>query len=149
MFIFGGGAFCLKPSILLCYAGTWYEYRLYLHRFLSIQNSELCVPMSCEPLFLFLVVVSCKPHPLLFCSSLVVATPVRSSARERADRGQFSCEVILHLFALKLRYPDKVHLIRGNHECSSVSKEASKWNSLGKSSIVQYGAVQFRQICTV
>ncbi|CAM9189634.1 unnamed protein product, partial [Laminaria digitata] len=38
-----------------------------------------------------------------------------------ADRGQFSCEVILHLFALKLRYSDKVHLIRGNHECSSVS----------------------------
>lgn len=37
-----------------------------------------------------------------------------------ADRGQFSCEVILHLFALKLRHPDKVYLIRGNHECSSV-----------------------------
>ncbi|CAM9781535.1 unnamed protein product [Pylaiella littoralis] len=37
------------------------------------------------------------------------------------DRGQFSCEVILHLFALKLRHPDKVYLIRGNHECSSVS----------------------------
>ncbi|CAN0171656.1 unnamed protein product [Scytosiphon promiscuus] len=37
------------------------------------------------------------------------------------DRGQFSCEVILHLFALKLRHPDKVFLIRGNHECSSVS----------------------------
>eukprot|EP00752_Nemacystus_decipiens_P014748 g13131.t1 len=37
------------------------------------------------------------------------------------DRGQFSCEVILHLFALKLRHPGKVFLIRGNHECSSVS----------------------------
>eukprot|EP00903_Cladosiphon_okamuranus_P010281 g9733.t1 len=37
------------------------------------------------------------------------------------DRGQFSCEVILHLFALKLRHPTKVFLIRGNHECSSVS----------------------------
>ncbi|CAN0043368.1 unnamed protein product [Ectocarpus sp. 6 AP-2014] len=37
------------------------------------------------------------------------------------DRGQFSCEVILHLFALKLRHPKNVFLIRGNHECSSVS----------------------------
>ncbi|CAM9874771.1 unnamed protein product, partial [Sphacelaria rigidula] len=37
------------------------------------------------------------------------------------DRGQFSCEVILHLFALKLRHPNKVFLIRGNHECSAVS----------------------------
>ena len=39
-----------------------------------------------------------------------------------ADRGQFSCEVILHLFALKLRHPNKVFMIRGNHECSSVSR---------------------------
>jgi serine/threonine-protein phosphatase 2B catalytic subunit len=37
------------------------------------------------------------------------------------DRGAFSCEVILHLLALKLKYPHKVFLIRGNHECSTVS----------------------------
>ncbi|CAM9355400.1 unnamed protein product [Chrysoparadoxa australica] len=37
------------------------------------------------------------------------------------DRGAFSCEVILHLMALKLKYPTKVFLIRGNHECSTVS----------------------------
>lgn len=52
------------------------------------------------------------------CSALLL--------RYRADRGQFSCEVILHLFGLKLRYPDKVHLIRGNHECSSVSPGARR-----------------------
>ncbi len=36
------------------------------------------------------------------------------------DRGAFSCEVILHLLSLKLRYPKKVFIIRGNHECSTV-----------------------------
>lgn len=48
----------------------------------------------------------------------------------RSDRGQFSCEVILHLFALKLRYPDKVHLIRGNHECSSVSQQSDRYHGI-------------------
>jgi len=37
------------------------------------------------------------------------------------DRGSFSCEVILALLAYKVTYPDKVWLIRGNHECASVS----------------------------
>jgi diadenosine tetraphosphatase ApaH/serine/threonine PP2A family protein phosphatase len=32
------------------------------------------------------------------------------------DRGMCSCEVILLLYALKYLYPDKVSLIRGNHE---------------------------------
>ncbi len=36
------------------------------------------------------------------------------------DRGAFSCEVILHLLSLKLRYPKKVFILRGNHECSTV-----------------------------
>ena len=37
------------------------------------------------------------------------------------DRGSFSCEVILLLLSLKVKYPDKIWLLRGNHECSSVS----------------------------
>lgn len=32
------------------------------------------------------------------------------------DRGDYSCEVFLHLLSLKVSYPDRVFLIRGNHE---------------------------------
>ncbi|KAG1708905.1 hypothetical protein DVH05_022537 [Phytophthora capsici] len=37
------------------------------------------------------------------------------------DRGAFSCEVILYLLLLKIRFSDKVVLLRGNHECESIS----------------------------
>jgi len=38
------------------------------------------------------------------------------------DRGDNSIEVIALLFSLKIRYPDNVFLIRGNHECSELNK---------------------------
>lgn len=33
------------------------------------------------------------------------------------DRGKQSLESICLLLALKIKYPGKVHLLRGNHEC--------------------------------
>lgn len=37
------------------------------------------------------------------------------------DRGSYSCEVILFLISLKVAYPDRVFLLRGNHESRSMT----------------------------
>lgn len=38
------------------------------------------------------------------------------------DRGSWLCEVLLLLYALKLAYPDRVHLNRGNHETDDMNE---------------------------
>ena len=38
------------------------------------------------------------------------------------DRGHQSIETICLLLALKIKYPENVFLLRGNHECENISK---------------------------
>ncbi|ELP86455.1 serine/threonine protein phosphatase PP1-2, putative [Entamoeba invadens IP1] len=38
------------------------------------------------------------------------------------DRGKSGVEILCLLFALKLKYPDNIYLIRGNHECAALNR---------------------------
>ncbi|KAH9247052.1 hypothetical protein BASA81_015404 [Batrachochytrium salamandrivorans] len=61
------------------------------------------------------------------------------------DRGDFSCEVILYLLALKCEFPEYVYLLRGNHECRTVSS----YFGFKQECEMKYGPVVFNRCIQV
>jgi serine/threonine-protein phosphatase 4 catalytic subunit len=61
------------------------------------------------------------------------------------DRGFKSVETILYLLALKVKYPDRITLIRGNHECRGITQQYGFYDEC----VRKYGSLNVWKECTL